>query len=491
MPSALYSLSYEPNTDWSRVLPTNAEIERYLLKVAKKYDLLTKMSFSTDVKECQWDADRCRWRILVRDLANGLDLIHECTILFSAAGQLVYPRDLGIPGQETFSGDIFHSARWHRQVTLDDKDVVVIGNGCTATQIVPSIVSRVKSLTQVVRSKHWVFPPIDQPYPSWLRWVFRNVPFALRLHRLQIFLMAEREFPTFPNTPAAAALRAKRRVAVERYMRQTAPAKYHDLLIPDFEVGCKRRIFDTGYLASLHAPKVTLTDAKILSIVPEGLQTTDGIIKADIIILANGFKTNEFISPMVVKGVENETLTEHWAKAGGPEAYNCSVLHGFPNFFMLLGPNAATGHTSAVMASENMVNYALRVAAPVLQGLASTVEIHNSAEQEYSRNVQSALQNTVWNTGCQSWYVKKDDETGAPWNAMSYPWSQAHFWYRSLFPIWQDWKIAVTRSHPCSAIETNKRFKGRTSHSYHQIVPPLMLLAVCALLHSSVLPIIS
>ncbi|KAL2127409.1 hypothetical protein VTI74DRAFT_10801 [Chaetomium olivicolor] len=232
------------------------------------------------------------------------------------------------------------------------------------------------------------------------------------------------------------------RVKAEKYMRSAAPAKYHDLLIPDFEVGCKRRIFDSGYLKSLHEENLILTDEKPLEIVPEGVRTAKGIVEADVIVLANGFVTNDFLIGLDVRGQGGKTLQEHWSSFGGAEAYNCSVLSGFPNMFILLGPNAATGHTSAVMAAENSVNYALRIIRPMLEGRASIASLKWQAEKEYSDRMQKALRNTVWNSGCQSWYVKsKDGGAGSQtWNAMSYPWSQAHFWYRSLFPVWSDWE---------------------------------------------------
>lgn len=443
MPSALYSLSYEPNSTWSRVLPTNDEIYAYMKNVATKYRLMERMQLGVDVESCVWQENTSKWRLSIRHLRTGRVRIHECQVLFSAAGQLVQPRALDIPGIENFKGPIFHSARWQKGVDLNGKDVVLFGNGCTAAQIVPAIVDQTKSLTQMVRSKHWIFPPIDFAYPSWMRWMFKHIPLTLWLHRLNIFMLAESELRLFPMTKAAARMRAQRRTKVERYMRETAPARFHDLLIPDFEVGCKRRIFDCGYLKSMHAANFDLTMDRGREIVSNGVQTDNGVIKADVIIMANGFRTNEFIHPMEVVGKGGETLAEHWTQFGGPEAYNCSVLNNFPNFFMILGPNAATGHTSAIMASENTVNYALRVLEPVISGKAEYVEITKKAESEYAYGLQAALKETVWSSGCDSWYVKKNREEGVEWNAMSYPYSQGHFWYRSLFPRNKDWFVKV------------------------------------------------
>lgn len=126
-------------------------------------------------------------------------------------------------------------------------------------------------------------------------------------------------------------------------MRRTAPAKYHDILIPDWEVGCKRRIFDSGYLRSLHADNITLTNSKALEILPNGVRTTDGFHEADVLILANGFVTNNYLDSIKITGMKGLTLSEHWDRFGGPEAYNCSAVSGFPNFFLILGKSNVPG----------------------------------------------------------------------------------------------------------------------------------------------------
>ncbi|KAI9376741.1 monooxygenase [Aspergillus egyptiacus] len=405
IPSALYSFSFHLNPKWTMSMPSYKEVKAYLDEVVDTYGLRAKMTFSTEVRECVWRDDVHRWRLTLVDLVTGEISSHECQILFAASGALVKPRPCDIPGAEAFRGDIFHSARWRHDVSLEGKKVVVFGNGCTAAQIIPAI----------------------------------YIPLAMKLHRLQIFLVAEAELRLFPMTKTAARHRERRKQEAEKYMRETAPEKYHDILIPDFDVGCKRRVFDSGYLRSLHSDKLVLTDTKITEIVPDGLKTAEGgFIPADVIVLATGFQTNQFTTYMAVHGKTKETLEEHWRRHDGPGAYNCSVVKDFPNFFLLLGPNSATGHTSALIAAENSVNYALRILKPVLRGEATSVEIKQEAEDRYIGDVQRALRQTVWNAGCASWYLNSKR-----WNAMAYPWSQAHYWYRSLFPVWSDWNIKV------------------------------------------------
>jgi cation diffusion facilitator CzcD-associated flavoprotein CzcO len=429
--------------------------------VADKYDLPRRMTFNAAVERCEWIESRSVWRLHIRDTKTDTVSTHECQFLFAGTGGLVVPRKLDVPGASSFQGPIFHSAQWRNDVDLTGKRVVLFGNGCTAAQIVPSIVGDVAHLTQIVRTKHWIFPPpVDAASHAFMKLLTRYVPGSMLLQRFLVFLAAERSFTGFHMTARGAAFRRKKRAEVEAFMRRYAPEKYHDLLIPDFEIGCKRRIFDPGYLASLHSPNMTLTSDQAVEILPSGVRTASGaLIEADVIILANGFVTNggeAYFPGITVVGRGGETAPEHWARlygeSGRAGAYNSTALAGFPNFFALLGPNAATGHTSTVMAIENSINYALRVIAPLLrsddgEGQASAAEVKLEAERAYTERVQADLGKTVFASGCRSWYVERSAD-GREWNAATYPWSQAYFWWRSLFPVWRDWVYTVSIFNP-------------------------------------------
>ncbi|KAI0973653.1 hypothetical protein F4678DRAFT_486828 [Xylaria arbuscula] len=437
VPSALYSYSFEPNPEWTHILPCQDELKSYVTRVADKYGLIPKINFGVDVEACEWIEERHVWRLRVRRGADEISY-HESQFLFSGTGHFSTPRGIDVPGAASFKGPIFHSSRW-QDVDLTEKRVVVFGNGSTASQIIPSIVKKTKHTTQIVRAKHWIMPPIDRSIPKRIRRLLRWVPGTMGLFRFIVFLAAEDSLRGFPMTKAAARYRKRQRVSCEAYMRETAPKRYHNILIPDFEVGCKRRVFDSGYLKSLHEDNLTLTNTRALEILPDGVRTSQGIILADVIVLANGFITSHYLNQVEMIGRGGKTASQHWKKMGGATAYNSSVLSGFPNFFMLLGPNSATGHTSGLMAIENSINYALRVIKPILDGEATIIDLKPQAELEYTNRVQGALDKTVWNSGCSSWYVQ-DDGKGKKWNAMSYPWSQGYYWYRSLFPKWRDWR---------------------------------------------------
>ncbi|KAM3413971.1 hypothetical protein BST61_g10638 [Cercospora zeina] len=439
VPAPLYSLSFEQSANWSTIFPPGQEIQEYLDGVATKYDLRSKTRFGSEVKSCIWDGDRQLWTLSIQDLSTGETYSHRSRIVFSSCGQLVQPNELDVPGSETFKGQMFHSARWQKDVDCTNKRVIVIGNGCTATQIVPKLLedSPPESLTQIVRSKHWILPQPGIQYTPKLRRILKNVPGALWLLRMVIFLAAEISFGFFYTNKLAARFRSKATARAEAYMRSQCPAQWHDALVPEFELGCKRRVFDPGYLKSLHDPRVHVETRATASVVPEGIQLADGtVLEADVIVLANGFHTNNFFDRLRLVGENGKTAQDHWSKSGGAGAYNCSALSGFPNFFMILGPNAGTGHTSAIMAAENSVNYALRMLQPILSGRSKTINLKSEAEHSYVSAMQAALAKRVWSTGCSSWYVSENK-----WNAMVYPWTQAHYWFRSVFPVWQDWVL--------------------------------------------------
>ncbi|KAH6615834.1 hypothetical protein B0J18DRAFT_484567 [Chaetomium sp. MPI-SDFR-AT-0129] len=463
VPSALYSYSFAPNPAWTRVLPPAKELCAYLTGVADSYvgrdgrTLRERMVFGVGVERAVWDGRRGVWRVTARRVnprvegqggkgeggETGEVLVYECRFLFSAAGQFDKIRTLDVPGAETFAGPVFHSARWRGDVDLRGKRVVVFGNGCTAAQIVPSIVGETAHLTQIVRSKHWVYPPVDRKVPRFVRTLLGTVPGLGAVQRFVVYVVAEAAWTGFRLDEAGRRYRERKKRQAAEYMRGMAPEKYHEMLIPDFEIGCKRRIFDSGYLESLHAENLTLTDEKAVEILPHGVRMASGeVVEADVLVLANGFATNQYLGGVEFVGEDGETLAEHWKPFGGPEAYNCTSLSGFPNMFFLLGPNTATGHTSTVMAIENAVNYSLRILQPVLEGRAGLVRLKRSAEEAYSRRMQDALQKTVWMSGCNNWYIRGPG--GKVWNGMTYPWSQARYWYECLFPVWRDWEYSGT-----------------------------------------------
>ena len=468
-PAVFYSFSFCPNHRWTSFYPPGTEIVRYLQDVCAKYGITDKIQLNTDVQECRWLEEEKQWEVTIRHLYPGvgdlssrdrLEMIKErgeervyifiekirAKVVCSAVGGLVEPKKWPehITGREEFKGDIFHSARWDYSVDLREKNVLVIGTGCSAAQFVPKLVGppyNAKSVTQLMRSPPWVVPRIEPPVDEklWCKWssrLFGNLPLLARFVRTSIFLLAESHyFRLFGGSDFHARQRKIYEADMLKHMKKTVPEKYQEILTPNYGVGCKRRIFDSAWFPGLHDPRVELSTLPLSSLksqsavlgsermYPEiGTKEQQGSemsreIPVDVIVLANGFDVAQWFHPLKVTGRGSEDLVEVMMKRGGPQAYQGTAMDGFPNFFIIFGPNTATGHSSVILASENMVNYSLKFIKKVLRGDATTVEVKREAESRYTQNIQARLKNTVWmKGGCSSWYFTSDG-----WNSTVLP----------------------------------------------------------------------
>ncbi|KAF3047859.1 hypothetical protein E8E11_006020 [Didymella keratinophila] len=488
VPAVFYSFSFAQNPAWSSFHPPGREIVKYYHEVCQDYRITDKIECNTDVEECKWLEDEQLWEVKIRRMTAGMgDLsskdrakvveekgehavyseteIVKAKVVISCVGGLVEPRGWPdeIPGLDKFKGKVFHSARWDETVDLQDKNVVVVGTGCSSAQIVPRLPNapyNAKSVTQLMRSPPWVVPAVSTPGgDEW--WeenspkIMRAVPGLKELLRFSIFLGAEVQFlQLFPNTPYAEKHRKLYEEKILAWVKKTVPEKYLEILTPDYGVGCKRRIFDKRWLKSLNDPKIELTTMPLTRLTEEGVVLGPGAtypknakeedypereVPADVIVLANGFDTTRWLHPLKIVGKGGTDLVELMEERGGAQAYQGTAMDGFPNMFLIFGPNTATGHSSVVMASENMVNYSLKFIKLILNGEVSTVDVKKEAEIAYTTEMQKALKDTVWQSGCSSWYYTKDG-----WNSTVYPYTQVDFWRRCAFPKYNDWNIAYT-----------------------------------------------
>ena len=305
--------------------------------------------------------------------------IVKSKVVLSCVGGLVEPRGWPdeIKGIENFKGNMFHSARWDESVDFTDKNVVVVGTGCSSAQLVPRLPNapyNAKSVTQLMRSPPWVVPA--QTPPGGDEWwekngpkIMRNVPGLKELLRFLIFAGAEAGFlRMFPNTPYSEKGRKAYEEKTLQNMRKHVPEKYWDIMTPDYGVGCKRRIFDKRWLRSLNDSKIELTTQPLSRVTEHGVVIGPGAtypanakkedypereIPADVIVLANGFDTTRWLHPLKVIGKDGKDLVQVMEDRGGAQAYQGTAVDGFPNFMMIFGPNTATGHSSVVMASES------------------------------------------------------------------------------------------------------------------------------------------
>ncbi|KAK6454062.1 putative flavin-containing monooxygenase [Scheffersomyces xylosifermentans] len=442
IPALWYSYSYELNTNWSRVQPPQYEMEEYILTVVKKYGLHKHARFRKAITKVQWDDTESNWKLYVRDLTNGQLIIHTAKIVITGHGGLVYPKQFECKGLENFKGEYMHSALWRHDVPLKGKNVIVIGNGCSANQLVPALLKDcdVKSVTQVVRSKHYIMPRV----PPILYTVYSLLAFSrfgLLLVRLVVALLAELRFPLFKGDGIITNFIRKVNTAISlKYMKKQTPEKYQDIVIPDFKIGCKRMIYDYDYLPTLHDPRIDLRADPIDHITEDSVVFKNGdVVKADVIAACTGYDLNKSFYSYDIIGRNGVNIADVWRKQG-PSAYETISIRDCPNLFVLGGPNSATGHASVVMAIENGSTYVSKVIPKLLDGTYKSLVVKTEKYNEWFETAQKELKKTVYGSafgGCHSWYANEQT------NSIVYPYSQITYWWRMEHPNFSDYEITL------------------------------------------------
>ncbi|KAH7146728.1 hypothetical protein B0J13DRAFT_664295 [Dactylonectria estremocensis] len=463
IPSPFYSLCFSQKPDWSTFYAPGKEIRQYLEKVVHNFELGDQLYLDTEVCSCKWNAKLSLWEVTTRQLLPGLgdlsaaerNLILEtegpssvflnettwtCRLLVSAVGGLVEPAPwpANVAGKDKFQGKVIHSARWDSNTDFRGKNVVVVGTGCSAAQLVPRLLDSdygASHVTQLMREPPWVLPRVTPPlgdhfYEKWSPLLCSYIPAYMRAFRAVVALVTELDFQLFGASRSSERKRHQLEQKLLQHMRKTVPSKYHDILTPKYPIGCKRRIYDTAWFPCLCDSRIELTTLAMESVNENSITLRPGPkthptekslearrVPADIIVLANGFAVSRWFHPLEVVGSEGTTLEGEFEERGGPQLYRGTALDRFPNLFLLFGPNSFTGHSSVVLGLENQVDHAIKLMRPVLTGEAKTVEVKRSAVVNYNEEVQSDLGKMVWNNGgCSNWYV---DSKGR--NSMSYP----------------------------------------------------------------------
>ncbi|KAH7378582.1 putative flavin-binding monooxygenase [Cadophora sp. MPI-SDFR-AT-0126] len=435
VPSHFYSYSFALNPDWSQKFVMQPELLSYFHSVAHRWDLMKDTYLQHTVQQATWDGTTSTWVVQIVDHVQKRSFTARSLAVVSAVGALSTPKKCDVPGHEEFEGKIFHSAQWDHSFDQDGKDILVLGNGCSATQFVPVLSQSARTVAQVARQPHWLLERPNPKYSPTFKAAMRYIPGLMRLLRAKIFAELESEWPMFDSETGGVA-RAQLAKASEEYIRKVAPPKYVESLVPKFEVGCKRRVFDSDYLACLHQKNVELIHndqvdrlTKTSAIFRSGRE-----LKIDAVVLATGFETTALLSHLNIVGRNGISIQDHWRKHndGFPQAYYGTCVAGFPNFFVMMGPNTVTGHSSVIFSSECQINFALNMLEPVLGARRSrsiaAVEVTQQAEDQENSWIQQRAKGLVWSSGCSNWYV--EPKTGK--NLMVYPEWQWHYWLRSF-----------------------------------------------------------
>jgi cation diffusion facilitator CzcD-associated flavoprotein CzcO len=419
VPSHMYSFSYELNPGWSRMFAPQEEIWAYLRRCVDKYGLAPHIRYGAAVDSLEWDEEARHWRVA---LGDGTVLTPKAVV--SGIGALHVPSLPDIPGAERFTGTAFHSAQWDHGCDLTGKRVAVIGTGASAIQFVPKVAERAASLRVFQRTPPWIQPKPDFVFPAWARAVFRHVPGATRAFRDTIYWVLEARAVGFTISPKLMAPQEK--VARVHIARQVPDPELRAKVTPDYTIGCKRILLSSDYYPALSRPHVDVVTDDITEITETGLVTADGTAHdVDVIIYGTGFRVTDALAEQRIVGRGGVKIQEAWAD--GIEAHHGVTIAGFPNLFMLLGPNTGLGHNSVVFMIESQVQHVLSCLRLLSEEKADVIEVRPEAQRRFNRGLQRRLRKAVWNEGgCRSWYL---DDKGV--NRTLWPGFTFEYWART------------------------------------------------------------
>jgi cation diffusion facilitator CzcD-associated flavoprotein CzcO len=395
--SHMYSYSFAPNPDWSRAFASQPEIWKYQLDVAERYGLRRYLRTDAEVLGATWDDAEQRWTV---ETARGTV---RARFLVSGTGPLCEPKYPAIPGLERFAGTAFHSARWDHDYDFRGKRVAVIGTGASAIQFVPAIQPDVAKLTLFQRTPPWVLPRPDRPISGVERFLFRNVPLTMRLARLALYLRHESFVLPFRYVRPLRGL--PRRVALQHLQRQVSDPVLRVKLTPSYDVGCKRTLLSNDYLRALDQPNADVVTSGIREVREHSVVDHDGVEhEVDAIVYGTGFHVTDQPIADRVRGRDGRLLADKWAP--GMEAHKGTTIPGFPNLFMLVGPNTGLGHNSIIYMIESQTHYVMQALRTAQHQRIGALEPRQAVVDAENEAIQRRLEGTVWNDGgCASWYL--------------------------------------------------------------------------------------
>jgi cation diffusion facilitator CzcD-associated flavoprotein CzcO/acetyl esterase/lipase len=394
VPSPVYSFSFAPNPLWTRRFAGAPEIQAYMQQLAERHGLLERIRFNTRLSDARFDETGGQWQFTTEDGARLRSRFFVCS-----TGPLNQPRWPDIAGLERFQGQRLHSARWDHSLPLTGQRVAVIGTGSTASQLIAPVAAQAKQLHVFQRTANWVLPRIDRPYRAIDRALAQFALYnrAVRWCWVQLLEWGRRGFDE-----GTLARQGMLKTAALHRQRQVSDATLRAQLTPNYPLGCKRLIYSNDFYPALVQPHVELVTSGIDRFTETGIVTNDGVERTiDVLVCATGFDTQHLLAIINVTGRAGQTLSQAWA--AGPEAYHGISVAGFPNLFLMLGPNTGTGHTSTLLYIEPEVRHAIACMQAVRAGGHRSVEVRAEAMADHNRALQNRLDGSVW-SHCRSWY---------------------------------------------------------------------------------------
>jgi len=412
VPAHMYTYSFEPNPEYSSRFAEGKEIQQYLERVAKKHNLTECIRFNSSIESAQLTDGV--WTLVLNDGS-----VTQADIVICATGILHTPSHPDIPGLDSFEGVQFHTARWDHSQSLEGKRVGVIGTGSTAAQVVPAIVLLVKKLVLFQRTPQWIFPMPNRRYKETDKQRIRNFPiYGKYLRRVYSKI--------FQWTFARAVIGNKLLLKFIQWQcnhhlnRKVKDPELREKLLPHYQAGCKRLIFARGFYQAIQRKNATLVAESISHATPKGIATADGHHhELDVLIYATGFKAHNYMRPMHVVGENGVSIEEAWKDTA--TSYRSVAIPNFPNFFMIFGPYSPIGNYSAISVAEVQVKYLMQLVSVIASGQCDLLAPKREAMVRLNDRMRTALNGTVWLSGCNSWYL---DSTALP---TMWPWTFERF----------------------------------------------------------------
>ncbi len=413
--SHLYSYSFDLNPHWSRLWSAQPEILKYFERCAEEQGLRTHLRLGTEIRCAQWDEHVQRWRLTT---ATGEH--HEFNVMVSAVGLFTQPVLPELIEQEPFTGTVMHSSRWDHSVDLAGARVAVLGTGSTASQLVPELAKAAAQVYSVQRSPTWILPKPDRPYSPRERWLFANVPLAKKLYRARLWLRSEANISVIEH--GSEKTQEFTAIALRLLENSVSDEKLRRNLTPDHPMGCKRLVFSSDYLTALTQPNVEVVTSPARYLRTRSLVMHDGTERdVDVVVCATGYAAADYLGEIEVTGEDGVTLRDVWRD--GAHAYLGMAVPGFPNFFMLYGPNTNVGSNSVIFVLEAQARYIVRALRYLRRKGRSYVAVRPSAMADFLAKVDQWMRGTVWTTQCSNYFRAANGRVVTQW-----PRSARTFW---------------------------------------------------------------
>ncbi|KAI8141360.1 putative flavin-binding monooxygenase [Fennellomyces sp. T-0311] len=433
IPSHLYSFSFEQNPSWSKHYSSQREIYKYLQGVAKKHNLYEQIKFETEVVRAEWKEQQHKWFLQWCSTQD-----HTQTgsgyfdVVISGVGGLRIPK---IPKEfKEFAGPVVHTTWWDSSIDYTNKRIAVVGSGASAVQVVPELQKIAAHVYNYQRTPAWCNDRDQYSYSRLLKFIFKWVPFVMRLYRIYMYFSHEYFFIYFKYHKQLGGL-VKKAFTKSMSDRLTAAGRPDliPILVPDYPVGCKRITKHEHYLEALAKPNVTVIPSAVRGVNGRTIVDKNGNeTEVDILVLATGFHVDNAFGNLNIYGKNNVRIRDHWKK-NYSKTYKSVAVNGFPNFFMLLGPSSGLGHNSIVSIIEIQTNYVIKCIKRLTRKDIAAIEPKDEAQEAFVAKVQKGFDGTVWKGGCDSWYQNQNGEIYTLWHS-----TITAFWWELRSPNFRD-----------------------------------------------------